>query len=353
MIGNIDWKIALLPESATVNDAIRSLEISGLKLVVVVTHDDIPVGTVSDGDLRRGMLVGMGLEAPIVNYMNRAPLLAPSNLGDDEILEIMSVNKISQLPLVDEHGRITSIKTLEYTSTSKLEKKTMIIMAGGRGSRLAPHTNNIPKPLVKVGGKPMIEHIIEKAKEQGFTKFIVSINHMGNLVEKYLGNGSQRGVTIEYIRESRPLGTAGSLSLFDGELKKSLVVTNCDVLGNFSYIDILNYHEAHDAIATVAIKKHTVQNEFGVIDLNGMEITGFTEKPQYISYINVGIYVLNKKILGLLNRNEVCDMPTLLKMAIDKSQKVIAFPLHENWLDVGRPSDLKAASELYIEVENE
>lgn len=351
MDDQLAWKSAVISQNSSVYDAIQSLELSGLKIVVVVTNEQIPIGILSDGDLRRAILSDMQITDLVTKYMNPSPMVIPSNLGNSAVQEIMSANKISQLPIIDTSGRLVGIRTLDEVSGATFRRKTMIIMAGGKGTRLAQYTKKIPKPLVEVDGKPLIRHIIDKAKDQGFYKFIISINHMGDLVEQYLGDGSRDDIEIAYVLEDKPLGTAGSLSLIDIEIGENVLVTNCDILGNFCYVDMLIHHENNQADATVAIRKHQVQNEFGVVSLDGIDIKGFIEKPVYVSNINAGLYVFNTEIFDLLEYNEFCDMPTLLEKAIKKSQKVIAFPLHEEWLDVGRPIDLIKAQEMCKENE--
>lgn len=349
MENNCRWKLATLSVNSSVHDAINSLEETGLKIVIIVSSEFKPIGTFSDGDLRRAILSDMKLCDPIIEYMNKSPLLVPENLTDSSIQQIMSVNAIAQLPIIDQNGRLVGIRTLDEVSMKPSNAPTMVIMAGGKGTRLNEYTRDIPKPLVKVGGKPLIRHIIDKAKKQGIKKFVISINHMGELIKTAIGDGSAEGIKIDYVSEVKPLGTAGSLSLIDFELGENVVVTNCDILCDFEYIDIFKYHERNQATATVAVRKHQIKNEFGVVDLNGIDIEGFSEKPVYVSNINAGVYVLSKKIFSLLEYSEVCDMPTLLSRAIEKSLKVIAFPLHEDWLDVGRVSDLREAEKRHRE----
>jgi NDP-sugar pyrophosphorylase family protein len=194
--------------------------------------------------------------------------------------------------------------------------------------------------MLEVGGKPMMEHIIERAKAAGFVEFIVTLHYLGEMVESYFQDGERWGVRIKYLREQEPLGTAGALSLMASRPQLPFVVTNGDVMSDVNYGEMLDFHSRHQAIATMAVRQHEIQNPFGVVRLNGVEIAGFEEKPVYRSHINAGIYVLSPECIELLSVGEYCDMPTLFSRLRDGGERVIVYPMHEPWLDVGRPDDL-------------
>ena len=219
----------------------------------------------------------------------------------------------------------------------------MVIMAGGMGTRLGSHTENCPKPLLLVAGKPMLEHIIERAKLQGFSHFVLAIHYLGHMIESHFGNGERLGVQIDYLREESPLGTAGALSLLAALPEAPFVVTNGDVITDIRYGELLDFHNLHAASATMAVRMHEWQHPFGVVKLNGADIVGFEEKPIARSYINAGVYALNPESLSFLVRNEHCDMPSLIERLKANVQRTVAYPMHEQWLDVGRPADLALA----------
>jgi NDP-sugar pyrophosphorylase family protein len=216
-------------------------------------------------------------------------------------------------------------------------------MAGGKGTRLRPHTENCPKPLVRVAGKPMLEHIIDRAKLEGFNDFTLAVYYLGHMLEEYFGDGSRFGVNIEYLRESAPLGTAGALSLLNPRPDVSFVVTNGDVLTDIRYGELLDFHSRHAAAATMAVRTHEWQHPYGVVQTRGMEIVGFEEKPVARSHINAGVYVLSPEALDELECGVPCDMPTLFERLQSSSRRIFAYPMHEPWLDVGRPEDLENA----------
>jgi NDP-sugar pyrophosphorylase family protein len=217
----------------------------------------------------------------------------------------------------------------------------MVIMAGGMGKRLRPYTENCPKPLLPVAGKPILEHIIARAKLEGFSHFVLAIHYLGHMIEDHFGNGERLGVRIDYLHEKSPLGTAGALGLMQPHPGLPFVVTNGDVITDIRYGELLDFHVRHAASATMAVRLHEWQHPFGVVQTQGVEIVGFEEKPIARSHINAGVYALDPAALDCLIANEPCDMPTLFERLQAQSKRTVAYPMHEPWLDVGRPSDLE------------
>jgi NDP-sugar pyrophosphorylase family protein len=216
-------------------------------------------------------------------------------------------------------------------------------MAGGKGTRLSHLTQNCPKPMLKIGDKPILQHIIEKAIDEGFNDFYISINYLGNLIEDYFGNGEQFGVSINYLRESSPLGTAGSLSKLEVSSNLPIVVTNGDVLTEVSYAQMIDYHHENGGTATLATRIHQWQNPFGVIETDGVKVISYTEKPTIESNTIAGIYVIESHIVAKVPKDEPIDMPYFLNHLRTAGAKIFAYPLHEKWLDVGHPEDLATA----------
>ncbi len=336
--------MAILPKSASIEQAIRNLDQNGIRIVLVVNENNQLEGTVSDGDIRRGLLKGMNLASAINNVIHRNALVAPPEIGRDMVMQLMVANKIQQIPVVDENQRIVGLHLWDEITASPARENIMVIMAGGMGTRLRPHTENCPKPLLPVAGKPMLEHIIERAKLEGFSHFVLAIHYLGHLIEDYFGDGERLGVHIDYLRETSPLGTAGALSLLDPAPDLPFVVTNGDVITDIRYGELLDFHIRHHAAATMAVRVHEWQHPFGVVQTQGVEIVGFEEKPVARTHINAGVYVLETQVLDLLGENERCDMPALFERLQEKAGRTVAYPMHEPWLDVGRPDDLKSAN---------
>lgn len=320
---------------------------SALKILLIIDSAGKLLGTITDGDIRRGLLKGKTLESSIQDIVHLNPLVVPATLERDFVLSLMRTNKMQQIPIVDEVGCPTGLHLWEDVSPSTHRPNLMVIMAGGKGTRLRPYTENCPKPLLTVGDKPMLEHIIEQAKAEGFNRFVLAIHYLGHMIEDYFGTGEKLDVEITYLREKSPLGTAGALSLLTFQPEDPLIVTNGDVLTDIRYGDLLHFHHQHQAIATMAIRAHEWQNPFGVVQMEGLKITGFQEKPIARSYINAGIYALNPEVLNYLNPNQPCDMPALFDKLRYQGDLVIAYPMHEPWLDVGRPDDLTKANGIF------
>ncbi len=337
------WRQARIPPDATLQQAIRNLDESGLQIALVISAEGILLGTVTDGDIRRGLLRGLELASPIESIMYREPLVAPPTLGRDTVLQLMHANKLHQLPVVDENRRVVGLHLWDELLAPSKRSNPMIIMAGGQGTRLRPHTENCPKPLLPVAGKPMLEHIIERARAEGFQHFILAIHYLGHMIEEYFGDGSRWQVKIEYLREELPLGTAGALGLLSPRPQVPVLVTNGDVLTDIRYSELLDFHARHGAVATMAVRLHEWQHPFGVVRTKGVDIVGFEEKPVSRSHINAGIYVLDPGALDALRVGEHCDMPTLFGRLKERPARTIVYPMHEPWLDVGRADDLERA----------
>jgi len=339
------WRKAVLPVNATIQEAINNLDQAAIKIILVVNQADVLVGTISDGDIRRGLLKGLDLNSPITNVIHHNPLVVPSEILRETVLQIMLANKIQQIPAVDEEGHIVGLHLWDEITTTPLRQNLMVIMAGGKGTRLRPHTENCPKPLLPVAGKPMLEHIIERAKLEGFRNFILAIHYLGHMIEEYFGNGSRLGVNISYLREQAPLGTAGALGLLLTRPELPFVVTNGDVITDIHYGEMLDFHLRHHSTGTMAVRAYEWQHPFGVVRMDGVEIVGFEEKPITKTHINAGVYALDPSILNLLEPGVHCDMPTLFERAYASAKRTVAYPMHEPWLDVGRPDDLSRAND--------
>lgn len=340
---NQAWRSALVPSTATIQDAIRNLDQVAIKIVLVVNDEGRLEGTISDGDIRRGLLRGLDMSSPIATVIHRSPFVVPPEMSKETVMQLMVANKIQQIPVIDERHHVVGLHLWDQMTTPLARTNSMIIMAGGKGTRLRPHTENCPKPMLPVGDKPMLQHIIERAMANGIDHFVLAIHYLGHMVEDYFGDGTRLNTKIEYIREESPLGTAGALGLMSNRPTAPFLVTNGDVLTDVNYGELLDFHNRHQATATMAVRIHEWQHPFGVVQTRGLDITGFEEKPVVRTHINAGVYVLSPTALDVLNPNERCDMPTLFERLQANQDRTIAYPMHEPWLDVGRPSDYEIA----------
>jgi dTDP-glucose pyrophosphorylase len=338
------WRRAILPANSTIEHAIRNLEQAAIRIVLVVNEAHELEGTLSDGDIRRGLLKGLNLNSPIKSVIHRNALVVPPDMGRELVLQLMVANKIQQIPVVNEQHHVVGLHLWDEITTPPVRPNLMVIMAGGMGKRLRPHTENCPKPLLAVAGKPMLEHIIERAKLEGFSHFVLAIHYLGHMIEDYFGHGERLGVRIDYLREQSPLGTAGALGLLNPRPETPFVVTNGDVITDIRYGELLDFHIRYNAIATMAVRVHEWQHPFGVVQTQGVDIVGFEEKPVARSHINAGVYALEPDALSSLAADAHCDMPILFERLQAKAKRTVAYPMHEPWLDVGRPDDLRLAN---------
>ncbi len=334
-------KKTLIKYNCKISDAIKSLNNSGLKIVLVLTKKNKLAGTIVDGDVRRGLLKGINLKDPIIKIMNKNSLTVDLNTREKETIYLMKANLIQHIPAVNKKKEIFGLY-LSPDVVSPIKRDTkFIIMAGGKGKRLLPLTKKKPKALIKVYNKPMTEHIIQRAKKFGFFDFVISINYLGNQIKKYFRHGEKLDVRINYIEEHKSLGTAGSLHLLKNLKDKYVLVTNCDVISEVDYADIIEYHKLNAADVTMVVKRYETKNPFGVIKTKGNNFLSYSEKPVKYENINAGIYVFNVKVFKLLKKEEHKDMNKFFEDLIRLKKKVIVYPVHERWEDFGSKEVLK------------
>ncbi len=329
-------------ESATVKDVVESLTSSGLRLCLVVGTHDTLLGIVSDGDIRRGLLAGAGLDSPAKTVMNPSFASAPNGTPVSELTRLARSHEVTHLPLVDGEGKLAGLFIDQPDGEAAARDNTVVIMAGGMGLRLRPLTENTPKPMIPLGGKPMVQHTIESFRAEGFVNFVLAINYLGDQIEGHFGDGSDLGVRITYVKEEQPLGTGGALSLLEGAFTSPIVLINGDVLLSARLTEMLSYHQSHSADITVGVKVLDTQIPFGVIELEGNHIVAMQEKPVYRDFVNAGVYVLEPGVVRSVAPAVRLDMPDLVGEWLGR-QKVFAYPMHESWRDLGDVEDLERA----------
>jgi dTDP-glucose pyrophosphorylase len=339
-----NWQNTILPANSTIKDAIISLDESSLQIVMVVDDNKRLLGTITDGDIRRGLLRKHLIEDPVEVIFQKEPLVASLSLGFDAVKDLMEINRVRQLPIIDDFRRVVGLYVDGNIGEDIALPNTMVIMCGGKGTRMLPRTKNLPKPMLPINGRPILERIIIRAKQEGFRNFVLATHHLGDIIEEHFGRGDALGVKIDYLKEPEPLGTAGGLSFYRESPRCPIVVINGDVLADIRYRDLLNFHDQYFSMATMAVRYHEWKHPFGVVRVNGFEITGFEEKPVNKTYINAGIYVLDPSCLGHLKENEYCDMPDLFSTIRLSGGRTIAYPIHELWRDIGSPEDYELAN---------
>ena len=342
MTEQMNWQKNTVGESDSLRAAATVLNASPYKLVLICSNEGQLTGTLTDGDLRRGLLNGLSLEDSVTKAMNRS--FVAGHLGElkSELHSLMRKRQIHELPILDKSGKVVDLVTDRPELTPF--DGTFVIMAGGRGSRLMPLTDSTPKPMLLVGAKPILEHILTSAISQGFENFVISVNYLGKQIENYFGDGSAWGVSITYLREEEPLGTAGALSLLPRGAPGPIVVSNGDLVTNLDYRAMIQNHVQSGATISIAIRRFELRNPYGVVATNGEFVEGIVEKPAYVSQVNTGIYVLTPDVLTNLQPNSFLNMTDLVQKALDQNEKVAAFAIHESWMDIGTPQDFQAAN---------
>ncbi|KAA1162035.1 CBS domain-containing protein [Pseudoalteromonas fuliginea] len=339
----VNWQKVVIEPSVSIKVALQVIDREGLRVALVVDNNKL-VGMITDGDVRRGILKGIELTAPVSTIMNISPVSANVSSGSNALKELMQSRKILSLPLVDDNNELVGLKTLHETLTIEKRENPVFIMAGGFGTRLRPLTDNCPKPMLKVGDKPMLETLISNFKNYGFYKFYISTHYLPEVIMDYFGNGRNFDVEITYVYEEVPLGTGGALSLLPDNLpKEPLIMINGDILTNVDFSKVLDFHVKQACDATMCVRDYEIKIPFGVIEGEGHEITAMVEKPTYRYFVNAGIYIISNHIINSLSKNERLDMPSLFEKKQDEGLKTLKFPIHEYWLDVGRHDDFQKA----------
>lgn len=338
-----DWKEALIPINATLKDALISIEVSALQMSILAHDDGRLLGVISDGDIRRAILKGYPLDAPALDIANTQPITALATASNQELLGLMRRKTVHQIPLIDEEHRITGLMTLDELTGIFERPNWVILMAGGEGTRLRPLTEACPKPLLRIGNKPILENIIENFAKQGFRYFFISVNYLAGEIKKHFGDGRSLGVDITYLHEKNKLGTAGSLSILPSIPKEPLIVMNGDLLTTVRFDHLLNHHIDQKAMATMAVREFEYQIPYGVVETKDKQLIRIDEKPIKKHYVNAGIYVLSPEVIHSIPKEEYIDMTTLFEHVLTTSTNVSTYPLQEYWLDIGRIDEFERA----------
>lgn len=340
--------ITLGPEEE-IKKAVAVLDQHSARIVLIVTYDNKLIGTVTDGDIRRGILNGIPFEAPVSKVMNPTPTTARLVDDKEHLLSMMVDKVLRHVPILDQEGCVVGVETLDDLLHHKKIPNLAVIMAGGRGKRLRPITDTLPKPMVSVAGKPMLEIILDRLADEGFVNVIISLNYKGEMIKEYFGDGSSRGLNIEYVEEDKPLGTAGALCLVNKEINEPFLVMNGDVLTRVNTRNLLDFHHAYPCMATMCVREHAYEVPFGVVNVEGHKILHVEEKPTSRYLVNAGIYLLDPKVLSFIDAKKYLDMPTLFDKIREANFATHVFPILEAWRDVGRPDDLELANKEYVD----
>ena len=324
-------------------EALKVVDSGSVQIALVVDSCRRLLGILTDGDIRRALLHGETLDSPVARLMNPKFRFVRSGIDKSEATEMMRREMLGQLPVLDADDRVVELLLLQEMLAPVQLPNAVVIMAGGKGTRLRPHTEHCPKPMLPVDGKPMLEILLEQCINSGFRQFYLSVNYLKEQIINYFGNGESFGVSIHYLVEDEPLGTAGSLQLMPSSMQDPFLVMNGDVLTRLNPSQLLRFHANNKAMATMCVREHVTTSPYGVVQTNGVDLAGFEEKPTYRQLVNAGVYVIDPQLLPLLSPHEATDMPTLLLTAQQAGHRVAVCPIHEYWIDIGRPETLQRA----------
>jgi dTDP-glucose pyrophosphorylase len=345
-----DWKNVLVSPDASIKETLCIMEKGALKIALVVDAEKRLLGTVSDGDVRRGILRGCSLEDRVQEVMYSTPTVVGQNEGREKILVLMRQKQLYQIPVVDDAGVLVGLEEIDTILAPPRLDNWVVLMAGGLGTRLKHLTKDVPKPLLKIGDKPILETIINSFIESGFSRFFISVNYKSELIEEHFGDGSRWGARIEYLREDKKLGTAGALSLLPERPPTPVMVMNGDVLTKVNFHQLLDFHLEHKAVATMCVREYDFQVPYGVVKIDRHRIAAIEEKPIQRFFVNAGIYVLDPLVLDMVPSGACFDMPALFEMIVKKQMDTAVFPVREYWLDIGRMDDFERANNEFGEV---
>lgn len=339
-----NWKNTLIDPDSTIREALEIIDRESLRGAIIVDPNRKLLGVVSDGDIRRGILAGVSLDDYVSKVMNTKPTIATKEISKQQLIGLMESKDILSIPLV-ENGIIIGLHTLHESLHKPSLENPVFIMAGGFGTRLKPLTDNCPKPMLKIGSKPILETLIRSFIKAGFVNFYISTHYMPEQIQEHFGDGAEFGISITYVHEDSPLGTGGALGLLPDDLPQGLplIMINGDVLTKVDFQRLLEFHVENDADATMCVREYDYQIPYGVVNGEGNKITSMVEKPIQRFFVNAGIYVLSPRVIQSVPENNRIDMPTLLEEHMEERDNVLMFPIHEYWLDIGRMDDFNRA----------
>ena len=333
-------------QNASIKEALKVIDKGAIKVAVVLSDDGLLLGMLSDGDIRRALLKGMSLDDSITSIINRDPVVANINDTKERILELANEKKLHQIPIIS-NGKLIGIQDIREFLAPKNKPNKVILMVGGLGTRLRPLTNDVPKPMLDVGNKPILHTIVENFAKYGYTDIIMCVNYKSEIIKEYFGNGDKFGVKIEYVLENQRMGTAGALSLLQKRPKDDFFVMNGDLLTNVNFEYLHEYHKDSNALASICIRKYEMQVPYGVVNVRANKVTSIEEKPTQSFFVSAGIYMFSPIVLDFIPKGVFYDMPTLFGELLKHDFPIHPFPIREYWLDIGRMDEYRRANDEY------
>ncbi len=348
-----DIQDILLSPDESIQQAMERITNDARRIALVVDDAGRLLTTVTDGDIRRAILDHIALDAPVTALMPykaeryQTPITAPQHTPKATLQRMMHQHQILHIPLVDDEGRVIDCVTLnDVLPAERTLPLQGVVMAGGLGTRLHPLTKDTPKPMLPVGGRPLLEHILDSFEKSGIRQVNISTFFQAEKIKDHFGDGRAFGVDINYVTEDQPLGTAGALGLLDPP-SEPLLVINGDILTRVDFRAMLEYHEHHHAQLTVGVRQYQMRVPYGVVVSEAGQVRELQEKPSYTFMVNAGIYIISPDALRHIPSQERFDMTDLVRVLLEDDQTVVSFPIIEYWLDIGQPIDYEQAQNDY------
>src|SRR5271157_4846 len=339
----------MINSTSTIRQAMESINDNWREVTLVKTDDGRIIGTITDGDIRRGLLRGLTMESPATEVMNREFVFVSPEIGRAAVLDMMKALVIRQMPIIDSYGKLVGIHFLNDLLGTEIKPNIAVIMAGGRGTPLRPLTESCPKPMIQVAGRPILERVLLHLVSYGIRKVFISINYMADKIESHFGDGSRFACSIEYLREEKALGTGGALSLLPRDIEHPIVVVNGDQLTQADIGELLKFHEQEQVIATMGVRHYQVEIPFGVVKQEGRRLLALQEKPTDHYLVNTGIYVLDSEAVSMVPDNTDFPITALFDLLVDRKKPVGVYYIEEEWIDVGRHDDLLKANGIVLD----
>lgn len=343
-----DYSEILLNPEDSIQAAVKLLHSSGARIALVIDANRKLLGTVTDGDIRRALIKHIDMSSPVQDIMNMNPVTALKSESRSAIMSKMKNLDLLHIPIVDKDNVFIELETLHELLSEKKYENPVFLMAGGFGKRLRPLTSDMPKPLLPVGSRPILETIIMQFIESGFQNFYISTYYKADMIQKHFGDGSSWGVSIQYVHESKPLGTAGALGMLPKDITRlPIIMMNGDLLTKVDFQQLLDFHNEHKCVATMCVREYDFQVPYGVVTVKDVGIDSIVEKPVQRFFVNAGIYVLEPSLINKVDGLSYIDMPTFLSDRKQSGECINAFPIHEYWIDIGQMDEYKNAHKDY------
>lgn len=343
-IRNERIKKCCVHEGTSILEAMRTITDAAVGVALMVDAQGRLIGVLTDGDIRRGVLSGAKLDSPVAPFVNRNCTTVRPQDDRTHVLDLMQSRSISQVPVLDAERRLVGLHLLREMLGAVARPNWAVIMAGGKGTRLRPITENLPKPMIRVAGRPILERLVLHLVGFGIKRIFISINYLGHMIEGHFGDGSKFGCRIDYLREQQEMGTGGALALLPERPAEPFLVMNGDLVTQFNVEKLLDFHERGGYAATLAVRRYFHQVPFGCLDVVEQQIKRIEEKPMLQQLVNAGTYVLSPHILGYIPKS-FFPITNLFEQCLQRNEPLGAWELEEDWLDVGQKEQLRQAQE--------